>query len=99
VHLRTVEFNPKETVAFTRPEAGPNDAFFLAKRQVERVPFKHAAVLELKGLETLYGMPVGPSLGSTFSAASSSRSTTRTNGSRSTCADIRPRTSAARACR
>ena len=143
LHLRSVDLHPKETVAFTKPEAGPNDTFFLAKQQFERVPFnfdnnhimilgtvngvgpiwllvdtgspftvlntsrlaelhvkpygglqtigggesetggawaenvtyrigdvelrnQHAAVIELKGLETLYGMPVGAILGFDF---------------------------------
>ncbi|MGZ7039071.1 MAG: aspartyl protease family protein, partial [Thermoanaerobaculia bacterium] len=143
LHVRSIDLQPAERVAFTRPESGPNDTFFLRKERSERVPFnfdnnhimilvtvndvgpiwflvdtgaefsiinqsrldefhvkpygglqtigggesatggayaenvtyrigdvelrnQHAAVIELRGLEKLYGMPLGGLLGFDF---------------------------------
>lgn len=143
LQLTSVDLHPAERVAFTKPESGPNDTFFLRGQRSERVPFnfdnnhimilakvdgvgpiwflvdtgadrtylnesrlgefhlqpygalqtigggeqstggsyverltvrigdvelrdQHAAVLELKGLEKLYGMPLGGLLGYDF---------------------------------
>ena len=143
LHLVSVDLHPKDVPPFTRPEDGPNDAFFLRGQASETVPFnfdnnhimilatvngvgpiwflvdtgadvnyinqsrvaefhmqpygalqtigggetsiggsfvehvtlrigdvelrdQHASVLELKGLEKLYGMPLGGLLGYDF---------------------------------
>jgi hypothetical protein len=39
LHLRSIDFHPAERVAFTRPESGPSDTFFLRHQSSERVPF------------------------------------------------------------
>jgi hypothetical protein len=39
MHLQSIDFHPKDVPPFTRPDAGPNDAFFLRGQQSETVPF------------------------------------------------------------